>query len=226
MLCWLWLAVLPHNQGGIGSPSVKSDLFSDDGGGYALNASNNDLVFQASDQAKALTSSQGEEVDAKGTGGIVTGLDSMQVLAKKELSPKEADATEPTDTEDGELVLNPTMAIESMTEAEESAFPERASALFAGNNNVRELRRSFIVDGKSCTGSPHIAKKPYSCGECDNSFSRKDSLIRHTRTHRKGKPYSCNECDKSFSNNSHLVKHPCLSYADSYKGETLLLQSM
>ncbi|XP_046408782.1 zinc finger protein Xfin-like [Ischnura elegans] len=114
-----------------GSTSVKSYQFSDDGGGYALSASTNDLVFQASYQAEASTSSQGEEVDAKGTGGIVTGLDCMQVLAKKELSPKETDAMESTVLEHGVLVQNRTMAMKTMMEGVESTAPERASALFA-----------------------------------------------------------------------------------------------
>ncbi|XP_046404923.1 uncharacterized protein LOC124170244 [Ischnura elegans] len=81
-----------------GSPCVKADHFSDDGGGYAhsnsTDGATNDLVSQASDQAQASMSSQGEEVDAEGTGAIEIDLDSVLVLAKDELSPKETDATE------------------------------------------------------------------------------------------------------------------------------------
>ncbi|XP_046405056.1 uncharacterized protein LOC124170378 [Ischnura elegans] len=163
-----------------GSPCVKADQISDDGGGYVHNDSTdgatNDLVAQASAQAQASTSSQGEEVDAEGTGAIVIDLDTLLILAKNELSPKETDATEPTVVENGELIQNRTMAMESMTEDVESPVPERASALFAGNKNVREVRISLIVDRKSCTGSPHTAKKPYSCGECEKSFTRKSAI--------------------------------------------------
>ncbi|XP_046408753.1 zinc finger protein 418-like [Ischnura elegans] len=56
--------------------------------------------------------------------------------------------------------------------------------------NVREVRRSSIADGKSCTDSPRTTKKPYSCGECEKSFSRKGHLINHIRTHMKAKPFS------------------------------------
>ncbi|XP_046407361.1 uncharacterized protein LOC124172007 [Ischnura elegans] len=108
-------------MGTCGSPSVKADQFSDDVGRCALNASTNgatnDLMFQASDQAEASTSSQSEEVDAKGTGAMEIDLDSMQVLAKKELSPKETDATEPTIMENGGVIHNRTMAMESIMEA-------------------------------------------------------------------------------------------------------------
>ncbi|XP_046407939.1 zinc finger protein 37 homolog [Ischnura elegans] len=83
------------------------------------------------DLAQASTSSQGEEVDAEGTRAVVIDLDTLLVLTKKELSPREIDATEPTVRENGELVQNLTMSMESMTEADESPPPERASALFA-----------------------------------------------------------------------------------------------
>ncbi|XP_046408786.1 zinc finger protein 569-like [Ischnura elegans] len=109
-------------MGTFGSPCVKADHFSDDGGGYAhsnsTDGATNDLVSQASDQAQASMSSQGEEVDAEGTGAIEIDLDSVLVLAKDELSPKETDATEPTVMENRELIQNPTMAMESMIEKE------------------------------------------------------------------------------------------------------------
>ncbi|XP_046407936.1 zinc finger protein 883-like [Ischnura elegans] len=96
--------------------------------------------------AQASTSSQGEEVDAEGTTAIVIDLDTLLVLTKKELPPRETDATEPTVTENGELVQNLTMSMESMTEADESPASERASALFA----VLEpkIRASYSRKGK------------------------------------------------------------------------------
>ncbi|XP_046407639.1 oocyte zinc finger protein XlCOF6-like [Ischnura elegans] len=131
-------ALATDDSSGMGaceSPCVKADQTSDDGGGYVHNDSTdgatNDLVDQASIQAQASTSSQGEEVDTEGTGAVVIDLDTLLVLAKKELSPKETYATEPTVMENGELFQNPTMAMESMTEAVESQAPERASALLA-----------------------------------------------------------------------------------------------
>ncbi|XP_046408709.1 zinc finger protein 184-like [Ischnura elegans] len=75
------------------------------------------------------------------------------------------------------------------------------------NKSVEEVRRSFIVGGKSCTASRHTAKKPYSCSECDKSFSERSTLVSHIRTHTKEKPYSCNECEKSFSDRSSFVRH-------------------
>ncbi|XP_046407647.1 uncharacterized protein LOC124172273 [Ischnura elegans] len=118
--------------GTCGSPCVEADQISDNGGGYVDNDSTdgatNDLVAQASVQAQASTSSQGEEVDAEGTRAIVIDLDTLLVLTKKELSPRETDATEPTVTENGELIQNRTMAMEAV----ESRDSERASALFVG----------------------------------------------------------------------------------------------
>ncbi|XP_046408778.1 zinc finger protein with KRAB and SCAN domains 7-like [Ischnura elegans] len=44
--------------------------------------------------------------------------------------------------------------------------------------NVREVRKSFTVDGRSCTDSSHSAKKPYSSNECEQS-----NLVLHLQTH-------------------------------------------
>ncbi|XP_046407655.1 zinc finger protein 3 homolog isoform X1 [Ischnura elegans] len=228
----------------------------------------------------ASKSSQGEGADAEGTGANLIDGDSMLVLAKKELSPKETDAAEPTVTENGELVQNGTMGMESMTEAVELLATERASAFFAllepkveasysrkgkenlsirkdlslkplvsrrdtvssfqstssrslnqlifkrqgvrqkGNGllkinfgetrekrNVRKARTSFLVDGKSCTGSHHTETKPYSCSECEKSFSQWSTLACHIWAHTKEKPYPCKECGKSFSQKGSLVYH-------------------
>ncbi|XP_046407787.1 zinc finger protein 271-like [Ischnura elegans] len=136
-----------------GSPCVKADQISDDGGGYVHNegtdGATNDLVAQASAQAQASTSSQGEEVDGEGTRAVVIDLDTLLVLAKNELSPKETDATEPTVTENGELIQNRTMAMESMKEAVESRASERASALFVGLEP--KIRASHSRKGKKPT---------------------------------------------------------------------------
>ncbi|XP_046408259.1 zinc finger protein 569-like [Ischnura elegans] len=109
-------------MGRCGSPSVKADQFSDDGGGYvhneSTNGATNDLVSHASDQAQTSISSHGEEVDGEGTAAIEIDLDSMLVLAKEELSPKETGATEPTIMDNRELIQNPTTTMESMIEAE------------------------------------------------------------------------------------------------------------
>ncbi|XP_046407819.1 uncharacterized protein LOC124172423 [Ischnura elegans] len=121
-------------MGRCGSPSVKADQTSDDGGyvhNDSIDGATNGLEPQASVQAQASMSSQGEEVDAEGTRDVVIDLDTLLVFTKTELSPKETDASEPTVMENGLLVQNRKMAMESMTEAVESPAPERASALFS-----------------------------------------------------------------------------------------------
>ncbi|KAK2509474.1 LOW QUALITY PROTEIN: hypothetical protein MC885_005900, partial [Smutsia gigantea] len=49
-------------------------------------------------------------------------------------------------------------------------------------------------------------EKPYKCGDCWKSFSRKQHLQVHRRTHTGEKPYTC-ECGKSFSRNANLAVH-------------------
>ncbi|XP_037773026.1 zinc finger protein 701-like [Penaeus monodon] len=53
----------------------------------------------------------------------------------------------------------------------------------------------------------HTEEKPYNCEICNNTFSRKNNLVRHMRIHASKKPYSCEICNKSLSERSHLVKH-------------------
>jgi uncharacterized Zn-finger protein len=47
----------------------------------------------------------------------------------------------------------------------------------------------------------HTGEKPYSCEECNWSFSDSSALNSHQRTHTGEKPYYCKECDKRFASN-------------------------
>ena len=45
------------------------------------------------------------------------------------------------------------------------------------------------------------------CGLCDKKYSRKDTLVKHIRTHTQEKPFQCAECDARFREKSNLVRH-------------------
>lgn len=49
--------------------------------------------------------------------------------------------------------------------------------------------------------------KPYACPECDKSYTRKDHLQGHMRTHTGDRPYKCSECDSTFAYNHVLKNH-------------------
>ncbi|XP_046405052.1 zinc finger protein 35-like [Ischnura elegans] len=161
------------DQSGIGtcgSPSIKADQISDDEGqDVHTDGATNELVPQGSCQAQASTSSQGEEGDAEGTGAIV--IESLLVLAKKE-SPMETDTTEPSSTENGELIQKQTMTMESMTEALDIPASERASALLAllepkiRASNSRKVKKVMDKDIEKC--GTLLADKITSCSIPDD----------------------------------------------------------
>ncbi|XP_046407431.1 uncharacterized protein LOC124172069 [Ischnura elegans] len=222
------------------------EMYTPDPDGISINALDS---LATDDLAQASKSSQGEVVDAEGTGAIVTDLDSMQVLTKKELSLKETDATEPTFTENGELVQNQTMAMESMTEAMESPGPERASALFAvlepktRASNSRKGKKLMDKDVKQCDTLP--ADKITSCSiPNDGRLHSKSRCVSQIRGNRAtmtiaGKRGGCDNTEtikiiRSTENEKNGPeaairenkgkKHPCQAPSDTYEGENFFLR--
>ncbi|CAL1288822.1 unnamed protein product [Larinioides sclopetarius] len=55
----------------------------------------------------------------------------------------------------------------------------------------------------------HSEDRPYICSVCFRSFSLKQSLKIHFRTHTGERPFVCKKCHKTFIQKCHLNAHIC-----------------
>ncbi|XP_069812513.1 gastrula zinc finger protein XlCGF71.1-like [Dendropsophus ebraccatus] len=68
------------------------------------------------------------------------------------------------------------------------------------------LRGEANLERSMITHAP-VAKKHFSCSECEKCFTEKAKLFVHERTHTGEKPFSCSECGKCFTQKPNLITH-------------------
>lgn len=73
-------------------------------------------------------------------------------------------------------------------------------------STIDEVGRSRQV-GQPCDSRSEATAKLHQCPICAYSTFRKDSMIRHIRTHTGEKPYSCVHCSYSAKTKDKLIQH-------------------
>ncbi|XP_061559506.1 zinc finger protein 135-like [Phycodurus eques] len=77
---------------------------------------------------------------------------------------------------------------------------------------THSLDKSSVLERTHASNSrkpinAHPGPKGFSCSSCEETFSRHEALLAHTRLHTGVKPFWCSVCNTSFSYQSSLINH-------------------
>ncbi len=86
---------------------------------------------------------------------------------------------------------------------EERQYMNKVEEEYQDQNDHDVNEEKSVSDSNQTTD----VKKPFSCSQCGNSFTRKTSLKDHMLIHTGEKPFSCSQCGKSFTLKGQLKRH-------------------
>ena len=90
---------------------------------------------------------------------------------------------------------------------------KNSSANIDVNSDLTNLATEFNETKRSCLmTSAHPGYKPFACDVCKRSFTQKDRLNKHMRTHTRRTPYACCYCGMKFSWKYSLKSHERIHY--------------
>ncbi|XP_060915637.1 zinc finger protein ZFP2-like [Labrus mixtus] len=112
---------------------------------------------------------------------------------------------EPAWTSDPERHLQPEIEVK----IEDFSEPEAADRVedWMESRGHESGLNSLINHDVSVSYRAHDDTKPFSCSQCEKSFTRQRNLMKHMRSHTGEKPFHCSVCSKRFSHKETLVRH-------------------
>ncbi|KAK4296437.1 hypothetical protein Pmani_031067 [Petrolisthes manimaculis] len=97
----------------------------------------------------------------------------------------------------------------STTELLQVDLSEDGTQFIIGPGGFGEVmsRGSSVTGEDERNGERDHPKKPFVCPLCGQSFTRRDNLANHIKTHTGDRPFMCQYCHKCFSRKDYLKQH-------------------
>ncbi|XP_037042787.1 zinc finger protein 813-like [Bradysia coprophila] len=108
-----------------------------------------------------------------------------------------------------EVLSNVEITVDSIEQSENASQPKKCQVQLSGKSTEIPLKNAAKGHRKQSTS--------FHCAECGKQFSRKATLIIHSRVHTGKKPYKCTQCDYASAQAINLCRHERIHSENEFK---------